>query len=532
MGAIDDGSASYIIKKVLAGMTSQQITGIPPRNMGTFTVSAGNGQATIKAISPENTIVDDQLLCTVGGVRIMRKAASAPISPEDGTLVVELAAGASVSIVDTGLTNGVTYYYAAFPFSDHGVFNYNTANVRSCTPSAIKYWAFDQDFSNKAPAQTITYPSGFQNSNFEAMLTNEGTGTATAGDWEAFLEETLKNYPAMVNADGSMYKQLDPDDYTKYLDGTTSPYNGDGTYFAGAWLNKIYVYEEYSSDGNSREVQFADGAADGFTPLGFYDFNQDELSGIWLPMAYMNASGKTIISGSTPVASKTADQENTLIKGFSERGVFLGGPILNLLRDLEYMLFKSTDIQLQAGHGRCNAGSQAVINNAVVANGNVRGWKGTSDKKTMNKYFHSQLLGSYQQWIRDPYTQEISGILYVDPYYRYNIGTTDKVNTGKSYGNSAAWYYPCHLQKISDEYGSLPTVENTGSTSTGLCDGIYTNSSGTRVALRLGGTGGDLIDGPASVDLRSEASNASWHIGVGLMLLPAAGYEPDLEQVA
>jgi hypothetical protein len=462
----------------------------------------------------------------------MRKTGSAPISPEDGTLIAEVAAGTSYEYIDTNKVNGVTYYYAFFPYSDHGVFNYNMANVKSATPSAIKYWAFDQNFADKDPATTISYPTGFTNSTFDKMMTNEGAGTATAGDWSPFLQDTLKNYPFMVKKTGEADYQLNPNDYTKKMDGDASDYNN--TSYAGgafAWLNKIYKMEEYSSNGESREVQFADGPADGFVPMGFYDFEKNEMDGIWLPMGYMDASGRTLIAGTTPCASKTCDQEKALIDAFSSRGVFLGGPILNLLRDLEYMLFKSTDIQATAGHGRCNAGSQAVINNAVVANGNVPGWKGTSDKKTMNKYFHSQLLGSYQQWTRDPYLITISGKMYASPYYEYDLTGSKYVNTGITLATSSAWTYASHLISMGDEkLGSINKQENTGSTSTGLCDGgPYGNTSGTRIAIRLGDCSGDLIDGPASVYLGNEASYAYWHIGVGVLLLPPVGYAPEVQ---
>lgn len=522
--------AQYVVDEVLKGMEVSQITGIPPQNLKVFSVSAGNQQAKIKCTPPADTIVDGQLICTVAGVKIIRKTGKAPIGPEDGTLVLDVLKGQSIEAVDGNLTNGVTYYYGFFPYSDHGVYNYNQANVKAVTPSAIKYWAFDQNFADKNPGSTISYPAGFANSGFAKMHTNEGTGTATAGGWLDFLQETLKNFPFMVSKEGVANYALNPADYTKKKDGSGSDYNNTN-YNGGAfaWLNKIYMREEYSSNGETRRVEFADGPADGYIPVGFYDYDGNEMEGIWLPMGYMDASGRTLIAGTTPVASKTTDQEWTLIKAFSSRGVFLGGPIMNVLRDLEYMMFKSTDIQSEAGHGRCNAGSQAVTANQVVANGAVPGWKGTSDKKTMNKYFHSQLLGSYQQWTRDPYTLLIGGKLKMSDRYIYDLTGAKLIDTGLTFPTDSAWQYPCHLLKAGDKLGSVLKHENTGSTSTGLCDGLYTNAAGTRVGLSQGATDGDLIDGPAALHLYREASFASWSLGVGVILLPTAGYAPEVQ---
>lgn len=514
--------------EVLQGIKRQQITGIPPKNMEVFTVK-GNGSGSLKiTVKTGHTVVADQVLCTCAGVRVVRKEGSAPASLYDGETVFIHEGTDAYTYQDDDLTNGTAYYYRAFAFSDHGVYNLNDENVRTGTPSPIKYWAFDQNFADKAPGTTITYPSDFENSGFEAMLTNEGAGTATAGDWLSFLEEVLKNFPYMVLKDATADYAINPDDYTKKRGADEASDYNNLNYAGGAfaWLNKVYSFEEYSSNGETRRMVFADGkGSDDFLPVGFHD-GEDELEGIWLPMGYMDASGRTLIAGTTPVASKTCDQEWAIIKAFSDRARFLGGPILNILRDLEYMLTKHTNIQARAGYGRCNAGSQAVVANAVVANGNVRGWKGTSDQKTMNKYFHSQLLGSYQQLTRDPYTLLIGGKLYVDPYYRYALNATDKVDTGITWPSDSAWQYPSHLQKLGDMCGSFPKHENTGTSDTGLCDGIYGSASGTRVARRLGSTNGALGVGPAYVHLDGEASLANWACGVGCALLPSAGYAP------
>lgn len=528
----DWDEAKYIINKILSGVKLEQVTGIPPRNMMNFSVSAGNQQIKIKAGVPDNTVIDGQLLCTCAGVRIMRKASSAPIGPEDGTLVLDLKAGNMADLVDTGLVNGVTYYYAFYPYSDHGVYNYNMFNVLNATPSLIKYWAFNQNFADKNPATTITYPTGFTNSNFEKMLTNEGTGTATYGGWEDFLKETLKNYPAMVKKTGEIDYLLDPADYTKKKEGGAKSDYNNLNYNGGAfaWLNRIYMLETYSGNKESREVQFADGPADGFTPVGFYDEENNVLEGIWLPMGYMDASGRTLISGTTPVAFKTCDQEKALIDGFSSRARFLGGPIMNVLRDLEYMLFKSTDIQLQAGHGRCNAGidTSAVVANAVVANGNVEGWKGTNSKTAMNKYFHSQVLGSYQIWLRDPYTITIGGVEKMSHNYDYNLDGSGYLATGVTLSTNSSWEFASHLIALADKrLGSQSKQENTGTASTGLCDGgPWGNASGTRVAVRLGTCADNLRDGPALLYLNKVASDAGWADGAGVMLLPPAGSAP------
>ena len=148
----------------------------------------------------------------------------------------------------------------------------------------------------------------------------------------------------------------------------------------------------------------------------------------------------------------------------------------------------------------------------------------------MNKYFHSQVLGSYQQWIRDPYTITIDGVEKMSPNYNYNLAGNGYINARVTLQTNSAWWYASHLIPLADpKLGSQPKRENTGSTTTGICDGgPYGNASGTKVAVRLGGCQDNLLDGPATLNLDDGASHYSVYSGVGVILLPPAGYAPQI----
>ena len=166
-----------------------------------------------------------------------------------------------------------------------------------------------------------------------------------------------------------------------------------------------------------------------------------------------------------------------------------------------------------------------------MENGNVEGWKGTNVKTQMNKYFHSQVLGSYQQWIRDPYTIVIGGVEKMSPNYNYNLAGNGYINAGINLStDTGAWRFASHLIPLADpKLGSQQKQENTGSTTTGLCDGgPFANAAGTRVAFRLGSCTHDLIAGPAALFLNFEPSLAYWDNSVGVILLPPAGYAPQV----
>ena len=118
----------------------------------------------------------------------------------------------------------------------------------------------------------------------------------------------------------------------------------------------------------------------------------------------------------------------------------------------------------------------------------------------------------------------------MSPNYNYNLAGNGYIDAGVTLQTNSAWWYASHLIPLADpKLGSQPKQENTGSTTTGICDGgPYGNTSGTRVALRLGFCNNDLVDGPAPLDLSSEASLADWAVGVGVILLPPAGYAPQV----
>lgn len=437
----------------------------------------------------------------------------------------------------TGLTNKTEYTVKATTYNAKG--RSKDSSTITVTPSGIKIYGFTQNFSDTNPDTCISYPSDVENANYAKMMTNEGTGTVTYGGWKEFLEEVLKNKPYMVKSNGEADYELSSSDYTKKADGTASDvsnanYSGAGAF---AWLNKVYTRTIYNTKSNTRTVYIAVGGkptvpegSAGYDPDGFRDSNGNELEGVWIPMFYQNASNSKTIANASYAKSLTTDQQRSKIESVnSTRAKFLGLPIVHILRDLEYMLFKSTDIQKNAGHGNCNGGSESALkHNPIVANGSVVGWKGTSDKRTANKYFHSMVLGTYDQWLRDPYTQLRNGVLYVSENYNENsmAEAIDLQGNAVSFTTSSAWTYPCTMMGLKNLVGGFYKQESTGSQTTGSCDGQYFNASSTRVALRVGDCSDDLVDGPASLYLGYGASYAGWNRGAAVLLLPPAGYAP------
>ncbi len=94
--------------------------------------------AKISWTDPDDVVINGGIAAAWAGTKVIRKEGSAPTSPTDGVEVVNETTRnqyQNTPVVDTGLTNGVTYYYGIFPYTDLGV--YNLQSVTSFIPAEI-----------------------------------------------------------------------------------------------------------------------------------------------------------------------------------------------------------------------------------------------------------------------------------------------------------------------------------------------------------------------------------------------------------
>lgn len=379
------------------------------------------------------------------------------------------------------------------------------------------------------------------NKDFSPLVRNKADGSMALNSWADF--PVIKaNKPYMVRADGTPDYRMSETNYAQKESGgasdvANSSYNGG----AFSWLMKIYKNEEMV--GNDRIVRFSLTARDGYEPVGFIDPSNNELEGVWLPMFYgsiLGASGSTpkmvSLSGMQPTHSNTTAQEKTAITNFSSRAVFLGGPIVETITDLLIMFAKTTNLQEAYGYGNC-AGYDAsqsptygVKQNAIVGGGQ---FYGTDDQHSLNKIFHSIVLGSYQQWMRDPYEVVVNGRVKVSKNYTYDPTGAAYTDTGIAVPDNKTWDtnhnaldYPAHFRTVPG-YGSIPALGmDGGSSATGGCDGLWRKDpkqTFTGVCLRFGHCNNGLHCGLRARDWYYAATNAGWSIGAADLLLPPVG---------
>lgn len=397
--------------------------------------------------------------------------------------------------------------------------------------AADEVYGFIEHMNVLSPTERIEYIGA--NAGYTPLTVNKTTGEANYGSWANF-PVLVGNKPWMVRSDGTPDYRLDETDYTKREDGTASDVANtayDGGAFA--WIPKIYK-QEYML-GNDRVVKFSMSKRDGFEAVGFIDTDDKELEGVWIPMFYGSIVEEKMksISGVQPCYNNATAAEKTAIDAFGARAKFFGGPIVQTLTDLLIMFGKSTNSQAVYGNGNMSgydtslAPTNGVKQNAVVGGGQ---FYGTSDGKSLNKILHSIVLGTWQQWMRDPYTLLVNGRYKVSKNYAYDLTGATYHDTGISLpkilkedgSQNTGIFYPHKYQTVPG-FGAVPVHPCKGSTSTGGCDGLWQNCDITAVARRFGVCNIGTNDGLRYLCVCYTATVANWGIGAAILLLPPVG---------
>lgn len=389
-------------------------------------------------------------------------------------------------------------------------------------------YGFIEHMDILAPGQRIEYTGA--NKDYSPITVNKETGQASYNSWANF-PWLLANKPYMVHSDGTADYRLNENNYAQKEDGSASDV-ANAAYDGGAFAWAMKIYKQEYTVGSDRVVNFSISKRDGFEPIGFIDPSNRELEGVWIPMFYgtIISDKMKCISGNQPCYNTATAAEKTAIDAFGSKAKFFGGAIVETLIDLMILFAKTTDLQAAYGNGNCSgydaslAPTYGVKQNAVVGGGQ---FYGTSDGKSLNKIFHSIVLGSYNQWMRDPYVVCVNGKVKVSKNYNYDLTGAAYEDAGITHGkiNDNAAYGPvyAHIFRTIGGFGALPAAPYKGSTALGGCDGMWVNTGITAVALRFGYCVDGLIAGPRALGLNATAGYAYWYLGAAILLLPPVG---------
>ena len=362
-----------------------------------------------------------------------------------------------------------------------------------------------------------------------------GSTSFNYGSWQDVF---FMSKPCMLKYDGTVDYYLDPNDYSKKIDGTPSDIN-DPDYNGNVMVEwpLIWYKFEYSS-GNRNCYFYVSNKKVDDTYHCYCNYDSDNniiehfynaayngtgterlrsLSGVQLTPANGNGNTAGAVEVERAVANNTTDKIEWYTDVLSD---------YQLITMLLVLISKSTDIQAKFGRG-LDTGVQSTKEAYVTGALNNKGlfWGDTVNGTSAVKVFGIENFYGCV-WHR------VAGMVGTTNYkYKVKLthGTIDG-STAEGFNSDGTGYIDLNINQPSDigyikyctftDYGFVPT-DTTGSSTTFYADYDY-NYRGTGYLMMGGRVGADVSSGPFYVSLGNDFGVSSWHISAFLSCKPLA----------
>ena len=371
------------------------------------------------------------------------------------------------------------------------------------------HYGFKIDKSISDPSNAVIYthdavtmtPAGMDFAN----------GVFDYGSWENVW--FIKNArPIMLNFDGTEAYDLDPNDYSKKLDGTPSDI-ADSTKTMNAMIAFPTVWIKRTDDGSYNYIEISDRQLDS----DFHAYAHEDANGVVKPYIYLPiykgslVDGKLrSISGVKPQSDTTAQQEVDAASALGTGWQIWDYTSKEMLCDLLTLISKSLDTQGKFGQGHSTGGGSASYFLDCGTLNNKGKFFGYSATTSQVKCFGMEAMWA-ERWDRELGLILDAGIYKIKEHPAYNL-------TGEGYIAISTSVAKCPTSnnyikaEVSTQFGGLPTVVG-GTESTYYCDYFYQDQSGIRVAFRGGNCSRGARAGLRCVDVDYSTSGSGWYLG-------------------
>lgn len=316
--------------------------GISPNNVSDFSIKVGNGKLTVFWSDPGDTVIEGQTICTWKGTKLIQKVGSYPTNVKDGTQLVDnqvLDNYKENGFEITGLTNGTTYYFQLFPYSDQNVYNNNTANQKSGTPQPYKKLTVKVDLSNSNPSSSVS-------------IADDAIGMT-----QDEIKAWFGHYPCLFK-DGVEVGKLNPEDFTKFEDGSSADITTVGNDVMIAFPRRGL---NISTSGSIVTISFTDDPDN-----SDFEYNAHtrgttakDIFYIGAYKGYVSSSKLYSSSGKTPTASQTIGTFRTYAHnrgtGYEQSGFYQ----LIYRQAMYLMIHQNLNSQTTVGYGYVNSSHSA-----------------------------------------------------------------------------------------------------------------------------------------------------------------------------
>ena len=522
---------------ILYGKKRHFFGGIAPSNMLNFkaTYDEATSKTTIRATLPKDTIIDDQMICCVGGAVIRKKNDGYPKDEFDGEFVADITTDKTVTL--TG-KDAKYRYYAAFPYSKQGVYNRNVVN-RSLViniPTYTYLYGYDLNLNDPDTSTRVYYPDDVDNNGdkFTPAGMDFESGAFSYGDWPSEAGVKFMPRPCMLKYDGTRDYYLDPNDYTKKADGTASDV-ANTSYGGNAMMEWPKIYTKRWEENGIYHFRCSDAKIDSeYECWCNYDKNNNEINRFYTAIYQGVKSGDRLrsISGAAPTTSVSMSTFKTYAQANStDHDIAVISDRL-LITDLLVMITRTTDLQSDIGIGARTAGtiySSGTLNaKGMFWGSNVTGnttdpvkvfgmenWWGNKDQFLLGwcssggtqafKFTRGTKDGSTV--FEYNYTSSVTG-------YKTGILPTTVISSGANY--TSGYVDEC----VTTKFGRIPSSIN-GSGSLYECDFLQLSTLSRVSTVSHVGDSGHLDGGPFQYNV-GESPSSNSKIGASLSCKPSA----------
>lgn len=455
--------------------------GIAPSNVLDPKIKIGNTQLAISWSDPADTIVDGQTLCTWKGTKLVQKVGAFPENIKDGVLLLDNQVRDSYKengFQISGLTNGTTYYFALFPYSDTGVVNANSANQLSGTPQPYKIMTAKIDLSNSNPETSVTYAD-------DAVEM-----TAKSNAWDEFFG----HYPVLL-ANGVEVGKLNPNNFAQFENGSSADIT------SGSAGDVMIAFPRrgvrITTNGNIVTISMTDDPDNADFEYLAHERGTTRKEKFYLGAykGYTNSSKLRSLSGKTPTVNQTIGTFRTQAQANGE-GYENSGFYQLIFRQVMYILkYKNLNSQTALGQGY-TGGSAAVATGGTNTNGMDYG---TTSSTTRVKLFGLEdFWGNVWEWIDGVVTDSTRNILTATD--NFNDSGSGYTNQGQGATSNIGGYMS--VPQGTTKTGFLAKTVG-GSETTYFCDCAYLYASCVTMF------GGDWSNGSNAGAFRLIVYNAS-----------------------
>lgn len=464
----------------------------------------------------------------VAGAVIRRSTTGYPTSETEGELFKNITANGTYT--DTNVTVDVVYYYSAFPYTSTGAYNRSEANRTSVTPKKRDYlFGYDLVKATSSPTGRVTYPSEVDNAAFTPAAMNFNTGKFNYGSWAFEPGEKFMPRPCMLTYAGVVDHYLNPNDYTKKVDGSASKV-ADTSFGGNAMMEWPKIYTKRWESNGVYHFRCSDTPQDDTWDCWCnYDRNNNQIDHFYTPIYFgsLVSSRLRSISGVANSVSTTAANEITYAKANGDDWYTEVLADRLLLQDLLVMMARSTECQTAFGYGQCKSvmsGNRAIVPGAMDTKGMF--W-GSNDQTSGVKVFGMEnvwgnLWRRTAGWINANGTQKVKltrGTHDGSTATDYNTDGSGYISVANATPAGTSGGYISSMK--TEAFGRLP-VTASGSSSTYEADGMGYNNSQVNYAFVGGGWYDALVVGPFSAVLDGAASGSDSCIGAALSCKPLA----------